>query len=60
MKIFWFVVTVMIIIFSAPIIDWMMEEGGPVDRSLGLLLVFSLAGVFNVINRLADAPKSNK
>lgn len=53
MKTFGYAVTVIIIIIAAPIIDYMMEDG-PTNRTLGILLVFALAGIFNVINKLSE------
>lgn len=53
MKTFGYAVTVLIIILAAPVIDWMMEDG-PITRAFGILLVFALAGIFNLIQALSE------
>ena len=54
MKTFGYAVTVLLIVICAPVIDWMMEDGGASYRTLGLLLVFALAGIFNLIQKLSE------
>lgn len=58
MKTFGYAVTVLIIIIVAPVICWMMETGDPSFRALGLLLALSLAGIFNVIQKMSEKPKA--
>lgn len=53
MKTFGYAVTVLIIIIAAPVIDWLMEDD-PITRTFGILLVFALAGIFNLINYLSE------
>lgn len=57
MKTFGYAVTVLIIIIAAPVICWMMEIGDPSFRALGILLALSLAGIFNVIQKMSESNK---
>lgn len=57
MKIFGYFITVIIILIAAPVICWMMETGDPSFRALGLLLAVSLAGIFNVIQKMSESNK---